>query len=388
MADVGSIFLNYRRKQAEWPTLRLRDRLIEAFGPNRVFTDIDNIQPGQDFTKVLEAAVGSCRVLLAVIGQDWVNALDDGGRRRLEDPGDWVRVEIESALRRPKVLVIPVLIDGARMPRVEQLPGELAQLSMRQAVEITAAGFDVQVGTLITTLQKIFDQPSVQQADAPEPTPAQASAPPFHTMPVPLSPVAASPPLAFTNYPVLPEDLQWSGPVGGNAVADQLFAAEKTWVKIGDPVVSVRSDSGPVTLWSTYIGRIAALYHRAGQPLVPGRPLFSLAVSGWLFRPNFRMPFDTGILLAAGVPSKKVDAAGTASRLMVNVDNTGGRPVPWGASSLLYVPPGNHVISVLYQQQGLSFEAATANVRIRNGQRIAMSYEAPRALGRSGKLRA
>jgi hypothetical protein len=197
-----------------------------------------------------------------------------------------------------------------------------------------------------------------------------------------------SPPLAFTNYPVLPEDLQWSGPLGGNAAADQLFVADKTWVKVGDPVMSVRSDSGPITLWSTYIGRIEALHLRAGQPLVPGRPLFSLSVSGWLFRPNFRMPFDTGILLATGRPSKKLDATGAVSRLMINVDNTGGRPVPWGASSLLYVPAGAHVISVIYQQQGLSFEAATASVRIRSGQRIAMSYEAPRALGRSGKLRA
>src|SRR5215471_8545116 len=129
MAETNSIFLNYRREESEWVAGRLHDRLAAAFGMDRVFTDVDNIQPGQDFTKVLEAAVGSCRVLLAVIGQDWVNALDEGGRRRLEDPSDWVRVEIESALRRPNVLVIPVLIDGAGMPRVEQLPGELAQLS-------------------------------------------------------------------------------------------------------------------------------------------------------------------------------------------------------------------------------------------------------------------
>jgi hypothetical protein len=383
MTDVGSIFLNYRRKQAEWPTLRLRDRLVEAFGAGRVFTDIDNIQPGQDFTKVLEAAVGSCRVLLAVIGQDWVNAVDEGNRRRLEDPSDWVRVEIESALRRPKVLVIPVLLDGARMPRVEQLPGELAQLSMRQAFEVTAGGFDTQVGTLISTLQKIFDQPSVQP-----PGPLPPTTPPFPTVPVAIRPVTTPPAVAFTNYPVLPEDLQWSGPVAGNVVIDRIHAAEKAWVKIGDPIVAVRSDSGPVTFWSTYIGQVEALYYQNGQPLTPGRPLFSLAVSGWLFRPNFRMPFDTGVLVAPGMPSKKLDATGTTSRLMVNVDNTGGRPVPWGASTLLHVPAGNHLISAIYQLQGSSFEAATQAVRIRSGQRIAMSYEAPRAPGRSGKLRA
>jgi hypothetical protein len=381
--DAG-IFLNYRRKQAEWPTLRLRDRLIETFGTNRIFTDVDNIQPGQDFTKVLEAAVGTCRVLLAVIGQDWVDALDEGGRRRLEDPSDWVRVEIESALRRPKVLVIPVLIDGATMPRVDQLPGELAQLSTRQAVEITASGFDNQVTTLITTLQKIFDQPSVQTAETPRPTPA----PPFPTVPIAPPRPVARPPIAFTDYPVLPEDLQWSGPVAGNVVVDRLHVAEKAWVKIGDPVVSVSSASGPVTLRSTYIGQIEALYYRNGQPLIPGRPLFALAVSGWLFRVNFRMPFDTGVLVTPGMPSKKLDATATASTLIVNVDNTGGRPVPWGASSLLYVPAGSHLISVVYQQQGSSFGAGSQIVKIRNGQRVAMSYEAPRAMGRGGKLRA
>ena len=383
MVDAGCIFLNYRRKQAEWPTLRLRDRLIDVFGTERIFTDIDNIQPGQDFTKVLEAAVGSCRVLLAVIGQDWVNASDEGGRPRLEDPSDWVRVEIESALRRPKVLVIPVLLDGATMPRVEQLPGELAQLSMRQAFEITAGGFDSQVGTLITTLQKIFDQPSVQPPDPPPPTPT----PPFPTVPI-VQPHAPLPPIAFTDYPVLPEDLQWSGPAAGNVVVDRLLVAERAWVKIGDPVVALSSGSGPVTLRSAYIGQVEALYYRNGQPLIPGRPVFSLAVSGWLFRANFRMPFDTGVLLAPGMPSKKLDAAGTASTLMVNVDNAGGRPVPWGASSLLYLPAGSHLISAIYQQQGSSFKAASQIVKIRSGQRVAMSYEAPRALDRSGKLRA
>jgi hypothetical protein len=105
--------------------------------------------------KALESAVGSCRVLLAVIGPGWADARDAKGRRRLDDPDDFVRMEIESALRNPQVLVIPVLIDGAVMPRTEELPVELAQLGMNQAIEITAYGWANQVETLIATLQKI-----------------------------------------------------------------------------------------------------------------------------------------------------------------------------------------------------------------------------------------
>ena len=137
MAEADSIFLNYRREESGWVAGRLHDRLAAAFGKDRVFTDVDNIGPGQDFTKVLEAAVGSCRVLLAIIGRSWTNALDEAGRRRLENPHDWVRFEIESALRRAGVLVIPVLTDNAPMPQASDLPGPLAQLSTRQAFKIS-----------------------------------------------------------------------------------------------------------------------------------------------------------------------------------------------------------------------------------------------------------
>jgi hypothetical protein len=384
MLATEGVFISYRRGDAEWPTLRLRDRLVGVFGKDRIFTDVDGIQPGQDFSKVLEAAVGSCRVLLAVIGQGWVNAHDEKGLRRLEDPHDWVRVEIESALQRPNVLVIPVLIDGATMPRAEQLPGELAQLSLRQAVEITATGFAAQVETLTTTLQTILEYPSPQSPPSP-PSPPSGTVQ-YVTGAMPVRP-AAPPPIASTNYLVLPEDLLWSGPAMGNLAVERVLVGEGRWVKIGDALVVLRSQNGPITLRSAYIGRVEVLYYRNGQPLVQGRPLLSLAVSGWLFRANFRMPLDTGVLFTSGMPAKKLDAAGTASRLMVTVDNEGGRPVPWGGTSLLYVPPGSHLLSAVYEQPGSSFQSASRMVKIRSRQRIAMSYEAPRATGRSGKLR-
>lgn len=160
MAEAGSIFLNYRREESQWVAGRLYDRLAAAFGKDRIFTDVDSIAPGQDFTKVLEDTVGNCRVLLAIIGRNWTNALDEAGRRRLENPHDWVRFEIETALSGKGVLVVPVLTDNAPMPRTEELPGELARLSMRQAVNISADAFTRDVEMLIDLLKKTFDHPA------------------------------------------------------------------------------------------------------------------------------------------------------------------------------------------------------------------------------------
>ena len=233
--------------------------------------------------------MGSCRVLLAVIGQDWVNARDAEGRPRLENPNDWVRVEIESALRRPKVLVIPVLIDGATMPRVDQLPVSWRSLGLRQAVEITASGFANQVETLITTLKKILEQPSVKSPPSPSQSTESSATGAFTTGSFRQRAGFrlrrhADAPDRVHDYPVLPEDLQWSGPVAGNVVVERFLVGEGAWVGIGDPLVMLRSESGPVTLWSTYIGQVETLYYQQGQPLVPGRPVLTLAVSGWLFR--------------------------------------------------------------------------------------------------------
>lgn len=97
--------------------------------------DVTDIEAGVDFVEVLERAVGSCDVLLAVIGPEWISATDRSGRRRLDDPQDFIRLEIGAALKR-NVRVIPVLVQGAVMPRVEELPPDLGTLVRRQAVEL------------------------------------------------------------------------------------------------------------------------------------------------------------------------------------------------------------------------------------------------------------
>lgn len=394
MAEASSIFLNYRREESQWVAGRLHDRLVAEFGKDRIFTDVDSIGPGQDFTKVLAAAVGNCRVLLAIIGQNWTNALDEAGRRRLENPHDWVRFEIETALSRAGVLVIPVLTDSAPMPQAGELPGELAQLSVRQAFKISADGFSRDAEDLIEYLQSIFNPPASppsQPASHQPPQPAShqplQTAPDAAPRPRPVVTPRGTPPIAVASYPALPDDLQWSAAATGSVVVERVAVSDGAWVKIGDPLYVLRSSGGLVTLWSTYIGQVQTLAYQPGQSLVPGRPVLTLAVSGWLFRANARMPFDTGVMLVSGAPSRRLDATGTASRLLVMVDHAGSRPVPWNSTCLIYVPDGSHVFSAIYELRGSSLGTANAIVKIRRGRRIALSYEPPRTAGGSGKLR-
>jgi hypothetical protein len=137
----GRIFISYRREETAYPAGWLFDRLAERFGSGQVFKDVDSIQLGDDFVEVITRAVGSCDVLLALIGEEWLTITDQHGRRRLDDPEDFVRLEIEAALTR-KVRVIPILIDGSRMPRADELPDSLGRLARRQALELSPSRFD------------------------------------------------------------------------------------------------------------------------------------------------------------------------------------------------------------------------------------------------------
>lgn len=111
VAEGGGIFVSYRRQETSHLAGRLYDRLADRFGENQVFIDVDTIEPGVDFTEEIFRAVASCIVLLAVIGPAWLTATDERGRRRLDDPDDIVRLEVEAALGRG-VRVIPILVEG------------------------------------------------------------------------------------------------------------------------------------------------------------------------------------------------------------------------------------------------------------------------------------
>ncbi len=147
------IFISYRREDSAGHAGRLFDRLREKFGRDNVFLDVVGIDAGVDFVETLDKAVGSCDVLLAVIGREWLTCCDKQGRRRLDDPNDFIRAEISAALKRD-VRVVPVLVEGAEMPPTDALPEELKRLTRRQAVEIRDSRWDADVEALIAALEK------------------------------------------------------------------------------------------------------------------------------------------------------------------------------------------------------------------------------------------
>ncbi len=148
---MRAIFISYRRQDAEGQAGRLFDDLVERFGAEAVFMDVAAIEPGRDFRRAIEQHVGSCGVLLAVMGREWIGARNEAGDRRLDDPLDFVRLETASALKRD-IPVIPVLVQGARMPRPDQLPGDLVELAYRNGVELTHARWESDVGVLCKAL--------------------------------------------------------------------------------------------------------------------------------------------------------------------------------------------------------------------------------------------
>jgi uncharacterized membrane protein YhaH (DUF805 family) len=185
----GRIFINYRRGDSQGSAGRLFDRLLHHFERDKIFIDVDAIEPGVDFVDSLDKQVSSCSAFIAVIGQGWLAASNAAGRRRLDDPSDYVRIEIESALRRD-IRVIPVLVDGASMPPPSELPASLEPLSRRNAVEIAHHRFTADCDDLAAAIKRALGiaapsamapgtaaQPSIDQASAQELPPAKRSWP-------------------------------------------------------------------------------------------------------------------------------------------------------------------------------------------------------------------
>ena len=156
------IYISYRRSDSGEIASRIHDRLSQHFGPNAVHMDLSYLQPGQDWSTAIEQQIRSSDVVLAVIGPQWLTETDAQGRRRLDDPGDFVRIELSVALQ-SQLRVVPVLINEARLPRPDTLPEDLQQLAYRQAVGIRSETFDQDMGRLIAFL----DQLSPGQAPPP-----------------------------------------------------------------------------------------------------------------------------------------------------------------------------------------------------------------------------
>jgi TIR domain len=162
---VGGIFINYRREDTAHSAGRLYERLAREFPRNQLLMDVDAIEPGLDFVKVLDEQVSGCDVLLALIGPNWVDSKNERGVRRLDDPDDFVRIEIASALERD-IRVIPILVDGAPMPRAEQLPEPLKPLARRNAVQVGHVRFSADTQGLVEVLRRITTQPKQRETSA------------------------------------------------------------------------------------------------------------------------------------------------------------------------------------------------------------------------------
>lgn len=229
---MGAIFISYRREDAEGHAGRLFEDLREVFGADSVFMDVVGIEPGVDFRKTIDAKVTSCSVLLALMGRQWLDLKGPDGRRRLDDAGDFVRLETAAALRRD-IPVVPVLVQGAKMPSEVQLPDDLKDLAFRNGVELTHARWESDVQLLVAALAKHV-QPLSKGGAAPLglaqlPTPAPAVAAP----PAPAPPGARG------------QGRTWK--IAGGVAAAVLVAAVIAAQSGGEAVVAPDSSGQPAT---------------------------------------------------------------------------------------------------------------------------------------------
>jgi hypothetical protein len=161
------VFISYRRDDSAGHAGRVHDRLEREFGRDLLFMDVDAVPLGVNFVTVLSEEVAKCDVLLAVIGPNWLNAHDEDGSRRLDNPHDFVRIEIGAALQR-SIPVIPILLDGAKVPKANQLPKELEELSLRNGLDIRHASFHNDVDRLIRGLKEQLAEADAEKRRAGE----------------------------------------------------------------------------------------------------------------------------------------------------------------------------------------------------------------------------
>ncbi len=149
---MSRVFISYRRDDTQGVAGRLYDDLVDKLGEDHVFRDVDGIDPGRDFVQVLEEALEAVSVLVVLIGEQWATIEDSSGKRRIDSPDDLVRMEIARALERD-IIVMPVLVEGAKLPESDDLPAELRPLCRRQYLELTDKRWDFDVGQIVAGIR-------------------------------------------------------------------------------------------------------------------------------------------------------------------------------------------------------------------------------------------
>jgi TIR domain len=153
---MAGVFISYRREDTSAHAGRLYDRLAARYGKHRVFRDLDAIPLATDFREKINEAMGSSSALIVVIGRDWLTITEPSGGPRLHNPRDWLRVEIATAIRMKKV-IIPVLVEDAKMPSEDSLPDPLKPLAYISALEVSEDRWDYDVGLLIAAIEQNTD---------------------------------------------------------------------------------------------------------------------------------------------------------------------------------------------------------------------------------------
>jgi hypothetical protein len=148
---MSTVFISYRRQTAPGEARAIFSSLAGRLGQSAVFMDVDSISLGRDFRNELQKTLAACDFMLVIIDKDWAGNKDEKGRRRLENPHDYVRMEIETALKRD-IVVTPVLVKGAQMPDAEELPAEIRDLVYRNAFELTYNRWESDVQEMIRRL--------------------------------------------------------------------------------------------------------------------------------------------------------------------------------------------------------------------------------------------
>lgn len=165
---MSKIFISYRRDDSAAYAGRLYDRLASHFGRDHVFMDIDQIEPGEVFDQVIKDKLAAVQVAVVLIGERWLDIADASGQRRLDNPDDWVRLEIAALLER-NIRVIPVLVGAATMPQSTQLPECMIPLTRRHALEIAShPRFHADADKLIKALEKVVGALSPEPSKVPE----------------------------------------------------------------------------------------------------------------------------------------------------------------------------------------------------------------------------
>jgi hypothetical protein len=161
---ASKIFISYRRDDSAAAAGRVNDRLEQEFGRESLFMDVDAIPLGKDFVEVIGAEVAKCDVLLAIIGPHWLDAKDEEGNRRLESEHDFVRIEVGAALKRD-IPVIPILLEGTRVPKAERLPDDLKSLARRNGLDVRHTSFRSDIDKLVRALCGTSPPPAKSRED-------------------------------------------------------------------------------------------------------------------------------------------------------------------------------------------------------------------------------